>query len=145
MNFSLFLSAFALVVGSFQAQSETIRSEDHFMEDIFAVQTLANLSIDGQQIRRYAVRVRNCAANLAQIMLTVENSGVKVSGGGIQYTDGSNESYSITYTFPAGYQSSWIDVDSFRREGKCVASVFVNAQSTDTNVRARVKVYGSTL
>lgn len=104
--------------------------------------TLANLTI-GQPPRRYSVRVRNCASSIESVMLRVADAGIEVSGAGVLYTDGSNESYNFSYSFPAGYDSPWISIDSFKKADKCVKSVFVIAQSADPQIKSHVRVFGN--
>ena len=116
-----YLFTLLLAFGSLSAAAEEINVEEFFVElgdhEIFAVRTLADLSVDSTMRRHSA---------------------------GVTYTDGSNKSYNFTYNFPAGYDSPWMDLDRLRTPGKCVKSVFVNAQSRDANVRSRVKVLGNT-
>lgn len=104
--------------------------------------TLASFSI-GPDLKRYSVRVRNCADAISSIMLSVTEAGVRVEGAGATYRDGTTESYSVNYTFPAGYDSPWISIDSFKEEGKCVKTVYVDAQSVDPRIKSRVKVLGN--
>jgi len=130
----------ALALGAFSAKAD-VYSYDYGYE-INAVTTLASLSV-GATPQRYSVRVRNCADSIASVMLRVADAGLKVSSAGVVYSDGSKEQYSISYTFPAGYDSPWISIDSFKEAGKCVKSVFVDAQSTDPQIKSRVKVFGN--
>ena len=104
--------------------------------------TLASFSV-GPDLKRYSVRVRNCAEAISSIMLSVTEAGLQVEGAGATYADGSTESYSLSYNFPAGYESPWISIDSFKEEGRCVKSVYVDAQSVDPRIKSRVKVLGN--
>ena len=104
--------------------------------------TLASFSV-GPDLRRYSVRVRNCADAISSIMLSVTEAGLRVEGAGATYGDGTTESYSVGYTFPAGYDSGWISIESFKEEGKCVKTVYVDAQSVDPRINSRVRVLGN--
>lgn len=127
-----------LTLGSFAAHAQVY---EYYFDADPAV-TLANLTI-GQPARRYSVRVRNCADSVGSVMLRVADAGLEVSGAGVQYTDGSNESYNFSYSFPAGYDSPWISIDSFKKADKCVKSVFVIAQSADPRIKSHVRVFGN--
>jgi hypothetical protein len=135
------LFALVLALGTFGAQAETY-VYDYGTDYQVMVTTLANLSV-GQPARRYSVRVRNCADTVGSVMLRVSDAGLQVSGAGVIYTDGTVEAYSLNHTFPAGYDSPWISIDSFKEAGKCVKSVFVDAQSSDPRIKSRVKVFGN--
>ncbi len=104
--------------------------------------TLARFSV-GPDLKRYTVRVRDCADAISSIMLTITDAGLRVEGAGATYADGSKESHSLSYTFPAGYESPWISLDSFKEEGKCVKTVYVDAQSVDPQIKSKVKVLGN--
>ncbi len=134
-----FMFAIVLSFAAFNAQAEDFRIEDLWSDP--AVQ-LANLNV-GPTMRRHNVRVRNCAENVSSIMLRIRDAGLQVNGAGVTYTDGTSDGYSISYTFPANYDSSWISIDSFKEEGKCISAVYVNAQSTDAGRTSRVQVFGN--
>jgi len=137
---SKFLFALLLAFGTVTAQADLfVELPEH---EIHAVRTLANLSI-GSDLRRHSVRVQNCANDVTHIMLRVQNAPMHVTGAGVVYSDGSSNSYSLSYTFAAGYDSPWMSLDSFRSSGRCVTSVFFTAQSTDPRVRSRVRVLGN--
>lgn len=109
--------------------------------DIFAVRSIGVFRI-GPNPARHSVGVRRCANDLTHVKLMIKNSGVVVLGAGVTYTDGAVDEYSFNKTYPEGYESSWLNLDPFRSEGRCINSVFVKAQSTDANT-ARVEVYGN--
>ena len=139
------LFALAMATTSFTAYAEGVYSVSEIFADseIYATSTLANLSV-GPAMRRYSVRVRNCGSNISHVMLRVANAGVRVNGAGVVYADGSSESYGVSTSFEAGYNSGWVNVESFKNPNRCASSVYVNAQSTDGSRNARVTVFGST-
>ena len=137
------ISAMLLTLAASFAHAERaieIRETEDFQA--VAVTTLANLRI-GPDLKRYQVRVRDCGDNISHVMLRVADAGLRVSGAGATFTDGTNKGYNFTYTFAAGYDSPWIGIDSFKESGKCVKAVYVNAQSADPQIKSRVTVLGS--
>lgn len=140
-----FLFAMILSLGAYAAHAQDYGYEydyeDYSSESEPAVQ-LANLSV-GPAMRRYSVRVRNCAETVSSIMLRIREAGLQINGAGVTFTDGTSDGFSISYTFPANYDSSWISIDSFKEAGKCINAVYVNAQSTDPGRNSRVTVFGN--
>ncbi len=110
-------------------------------DDINSTRTIASFTI-GPNPKDYSIRVRNCADDLTHIKLRVTDNGVIVEGAGVTYTDGTTDSYSFSQTFQAGYESSWLSLDSFRTPDHCIASVFVNVHAIDPRP-AHVDVFGN--
>jgi hypothetical protein len=109
--------------------------------DLYAVRTLARLTA-GPQLRRLSVRVRNCGNDISQVKLIISKNPLIVRGVGVMFKDGTVNSFGYSRTFPAGYQSSWISLSTFRRRGKCVTGVFVNARSGNPKSVSRIQVLG---
>ena len=111
--------------------------------DFFGVTTLATVSV-GPNLKRYSIKVKNCANNLAQLKLSIAQTGVEIHGLGINYTDGYKDDYGISSTFAAGYESAWIDVDNLKSAGHCVSQVYVNANTVPGATKnAIVTIYGN--
>jgi hypothetical protein len=132
-----------LIAAIFTLASVTAQAEAYVTQESEypLATTLARLSV-GHDLKRYSVRVRNCGEAISSVQLSVTEAGLSVQGAGATYTDGSTESYSFSHTFPAGYDSPWISIESFKEEGRCVRAVYVDAQSVDPQIKSRVVVLG---
>jgi hypothetical protein len=109
--------------------------------DLYSVRTIARLTA-GPKLQRHSVRVRNCGTDISHVKLIVSHRALIVRGVGVIFSDGSVNSFGYSRTFPVGYQSSWISLSSFRRPGRCVTGVFVNARSEDPRSYSKIQILG---
>lgn len=143
------LSLFAFNVYAFNQDDALLRSalNGNVVSDVrpmAVVRTLASVAV-GAKLKRFSSRVKNCGADLTHIKLVVQDSPLYVGDAGVVFSDGTVKTYSLAQTFNAGYESPWVDLNLFRSDSRCVASVYVEARAGNAAVKSHVQVLGSFL
>jgi len=107
--------------------------------ELFDVRQVLSREV-GPSMQRHSANFRECLQGFTHLRVKVARAGLKVDGGGAVFSDGSKKETSRTREFAAGYTSPWVSAFLLGIRGRCVSSVYVNAQSTEGSEKSLMQI-----